>query len=60
MHMDHFKYVKLLLYICLKEGCKVLGQNSDAKWVNRAVTAVADPANKKSDLSSVFTCLYYI
>jgi hypothetical protein len=44
----------------LKEGCKVLRQNSDTKWVNRAVTAVADPANKTPHLSSVFTCLYYI
>ena len=57
--LDHFKYVKLL-YIYLKEGCKVLRQNFDTKWVNRAITAVADPANKTPDLSSVFTCLYYI
>ena len=28
-----------------------MGQNSDAKWVNGAVTTVADPANKKNDLS---------
>ena len=59
IHMDHFKYVRLLLYI-LKEGCKVLGPNSDTKGVNGAISGVADPANKKPNLSSVFTSLYYI
>ena len=44
MHMDHLKYVKLL-YIYLKEGCKVSVPNSDTKRVNGAITGVADSAN---------------
>jgi hypothetical protein len=56
--LDHFKYMKLLLYIFERRVQRFA--TSDTKWVNRAVTAVADPANKTPDLSSVFTCLYYI
>jgi hypothetical protein len=32
------------LYICLKEGCKVLGPDSGTKWVIGAPTGVADTA----------------
>ena len=44
----------------MKEGCKVSGPYSETKWVNGAITGVVDPANKKANLSSVFTCLYFI
>jgi hypothetical protein len=42
------------LYICLKEGCKVLGPDPGAKWVIGATTGVADTTNKTPNLSSVF------
>jgi hypothetical protein len=32
------------LFIYLKEGCKVLGPDSDTKWVIGAPTGVADTA----------------
>ena len=58
MHMDHFKCVKLLIYIYLKEGCKVLGPDFDTKWVIGAIAGVVNTNNKTPNLSSVFTCLY--
>ena len=48
------------VYIYLEEECKVLGPNSDTKWVIWATTEVADTANKTPNLSSVFLCFYCI
>jgi hypothetical protein len=42
MHMDHLKYVKLILYICVKEACKVFGQDSNTKCVVGAIKGVTD------------------
>jgi hypothetical protein len=40
--MDHLKYVKLLIYMCVKEESKVLGQDSNTKCVVGAMKGVAD------------------
>jgi len=42
-------------YICLKQGYKVSGPDSDIKWVIGLLSEVVDTANKTPNLSSVFT-----
>ncbi len=41
MHMDHLKYVKLLIYAC-ERSMKVLGQDFNTKCVVGAITGVID------------------
>ena len=45
------------LYIWVREGCKVLGPDSETKWVIRVITGVADTANKMPHFSSILLCL---